>query len=414
MVSVAAWFGVEVKCCRLGLISCGSPFSSGDSNGEPQKGAKRAEYPDRIRRPPSDAIVPYSSPLTRIVTTTAATSCGVTVRVNRSGHVKNINPRTALNILALAAVCSILGVPFASAQTPPGTNGWGFVAGAESQRLFDQIRAGRKDIGPAIRLTPDSATESVLNEVSIAKDSSGRRIVGMSGQLQDNAKDMFWVVDPRTGTYRVFNLNDTNADAQKITQLLNEKLPGNSIPLERIRRHLEDARSRKANRSAQFQQRVRNRQQRAAIAEKAPAIRGVRINNSQPNFQLASARSSSSPILKTSQAACSGGGEAAIGHFDPLFIQLTDTYTWASWWYNGYGDYSIAGGGSCWANPETSVGTHWYLDVCYGELSSNPNYGFAHTENVSHNTDSLTSDYTWVDDQADVYQTDGFRGWAPA
>ena len=134
---------------------------------------------------------------------------------------KHINTRVGQLVLITAALCLVLKVPGADAQTAPGTNGWGFVAGPESQKLFDQIRNGRRDL-VATPLAPDAATEAVLPEVSLAIDVNGRRIVGMKGQLGETANDMFWVVNPRSGTYRVFTLGGTAADARKITQFLNE------------------------------------------------------------------------------------------------------------------------------------------------------------------------------------------------
>ena len=87
--------------------------------------------------------------------------------------------------------------------------------------------------------------------------------------------------------------------------------------------------------------------------------------------------------------------------------------TWASWWFDGSGAYGVSAGGSCWANPETSAGTHWYQDACPGNLYSDPTYALAHTENLSHNYDFGDDDYqTWVDDQADVYQTSGSPGFS--
>jgi hypothetical protein len=73
----------------------------------------------------------------------------------------------------------------------------------------------------------------------------------------------------------------------------------------------------------------------------------------------------------------------------------------------------VSAGGSCWANPETWVGTHWFQDACPGQLSSDVSFAFAHTENFSHNLDFGSPTLpTYVHDQADVYQTSGLPGWA--
>jgi len=69
--------------------------------------------------------------------------------------------------------------------------------------------------------------------------------------------------------------------------------------------------------------------------------------------------------------------------------------------------------GSCWANPETPFGTHWFVESCFGDLSASLFHALAVTENLSYNYDFLDNDlYTWVRDSAYVYQTEGFPGWA--
>ena len=203
---------------------------------------------------------------------------------------------------------------------------------------------------------------------------------------------------------------------------MRDKAPSKQIPLDRIQRQLEDVQSRKAARRAALSQRSRrvaggsytpNQAQSWNVdAWKPAASVGVAL---QPAlWKEGPSKSRPFRLLPVQQyPVCSGGGQAEIGHFDPIWIQLTDTYTWASWWYNGYGDFSVTAGGSCWANPETYVGTHWYQDACSGQLSSNVTYALAHTENLSHNSDFGDPDYqTWVDDQADVYQTSGSPGFA--
>jgi hypothetical protein len=59
---------------------------------------------------------------------------------------------------------------------------------------------------------------------------------GMRGHLGANAKDMFWVVDPVTGTYRIFTLGNPASDSRRIHQFVTDKLGSSHVTLERIQR----------------------------------------------------------------------------------------------------------------------------------------------------------------------------------
>ena len=110
-------------------------------------------------------------------------------------------------------------------------------------------------------------------------------------------------------------------------------------------------------------------------------------------------------------SACSGGGEASIGTFDIVFIKLTETYTWADWWHDGYGYYTVNSGGKCWENPKTIANTKWYVESCYGDLDADYDSAYAVTNNLSYNYNFLDDDqYTWVNQQASVYHFNGSAG----
>lgn len=311
--------------------------------------------------------------------------------------------------------CLLFGVRSAIAQTLPGTHEWGFIAGPESQKLLNQARESRRGLVPTF-LVPDPETDVVLPEVSLAAGANGHRIVVVRGQLDSDSKDMFWMVNPQTGTYRIFILRNPAADARRIHQFLKDRMPSAQVPLDGIQGQLEEALSRKAARQA-ARASSRLRAAASSFTPKLAILKGEESTPAAPSAALALALWDQRGKPRVSKVAqypvCVGGGEAAIGHFDPVFIKLTDTYTWADWWYNGFGSFSVRAGGSCWANPETSAGTHWFQDACPGELRSNVSFAFAHTENLSHNSDFGDPDLlTWVDDQADVYQTNGSPAWA--
>jgi hypothetical protein len=247
-----------------------------------------------------------------------------------------------------------------------------------------------------VPLIADRQSDEVLTDAALGMDGQGHRVLKLGGALNEKSPDLFWFVDPRSGSYRTFRLTYTEADMRRIQQFIREKVPG--IPqaaLDRVRAHLLDGQRKKQAQKAAFERRAHAFRQRAGL--------------DKPMLALASAK----PDEAMQYPVCYGGGQAAIGTFDPVFIQLTETSTWSDWWYNGYGDFSVIAGGSCWAVPESIFGTHWYVAACYGELNAGVSHSFAGTENISYNYDFLFDDqYTWVDDQADVFHTNGFASWA--
>lgn len=267
------------------------------------------------------------------------------------------------------------------AQEERGRHEWGYLRGSESQELLDQA-IELKDQMVALTLMPDSQTDEILPTVTLATDGNGHRAIRMEGSFDADSHDFFWFVDSSARTYRILNLTgSTDDDANRIHQVIQGNLTAEEpASVERLKQQLVEVQNRKQARKADFFERS------AAAYDHAAA---------------------------QSYPTCYGGGEAAIGTFDLPTIQLTETYTWSDWWYDGSGSYDTSAGGNCWANPKTLFGTHWYVEACDGELITNSYSAWASTGNLSYNYDFLDDDqYTWVYEEADVYHSHGSPSWS--
>ena len=233
----------------------------------------------------------------------------------------------------------------------------------------------------ALPLTADSQTDEVLLTATLATDRNLYSTISMEGSLDADSQDFFWIVDTTTLTYRIVNLTgNTDGDANRIHQVVQEKLAAEvPFPVERVKQRLAEAQSLK----------------QAGLADFFGRSAAVNAQRLWP------------------YPTCYGGGQAAIGTFDLARIKLTDTYTWSDWWYDGSGSYTASAGGSCWANPATIAGTHWYVAACNGDLSSSLFNADAFTNNLSYNFAFLFDHkYTWVSQRARVYQINGFAFWS--
>ncbi len=242
----------------------------------------------------------------------------------------------------------------------------------------------------------------------------------MRGSLNENTKDFFWVVDSTTGRYRTIALTGTPGDANRIHSLLGEKLPsGRQITLDKVRQNLAELESRKQARRADFYRRADARRLQAALNRPPSGIPGLRLASlrglsaaRQPGDEIPPSAAAFNALAAQPFPRCYGGGEAAIAHMDAIFQRLVETYTWADWWFDGYGSYQAYAGGSCWANPNTGVST-WHVGACRGELSTSLSHALADTDNYSFNWDFGDPDLiTNVVDSAEVFHAGGFPDWA--
>ena len=226
-------------------------------------------------------------------------------------------------------------------------------------------------------LTNDSQSEEVLPTATLATDGNGYRSIRMKGSFA-TSQDFFWIIDTRTLTYRIFNLTENiDEDANRILQVIQENLQAEAtaVPVERLRRRIEEAQSRKQSRMAEF-----------------------------------SARSKAA--ASTSFPTCYGGGQAAIRTFDAVLIRLTETYTWADWEYPGDGTFQSHGGGRCWANPKTILRTSWYVEACDESHNATPYRSYTSTANLAYNNDFMfDSEFTWVNQGANVLHNNGSAAW---
>lgn len=64
--------------------------------------------------------------------------------------------------------------------------------------------------------------------------------------------------------------------------------------------------------------------------------------------------------------------EVKISSWDPIQVQLTQTYASYGWTSNPNGTISPNPNHSCWSGNPTSAGTHWYTDTCYKNIYMAP------------------------------------------
>ena len=264
-----------------------------------------------------------------------------------------------------------------NAWTQSGAHEWGYERDSGSRARMDEAIRLTDQVTP-VPLAPHSSTDFVLRSFALGTE-NGYRVVNIEGQNGGDIQDFFWMVDTRTNTYRTMNMTwDVNADAQRLHGAIAAELPQDGPSLSRLQQEIAKVYSIKLGVTADLDEMDEEERQNSA-----------------------------------SYPECLGRATTTIVTYDPPKYMLTYTTSWARWYYPGDGSYISVGGGECWANPNTPIGTSWFVDSCRGSSFVNSYRSRYTTWNRSYNYDFGDDDVaTWVLQKAEVRHDNGWARWS--
>lgn len=221
-------------------------------------------------------------------------------------------------------------------------------------------------------LTPSADSEVDLSEATFTTDGTGHMKVYLSGDLKKKElTGIFWMIDPRTSTYTALRLSGNNkTDTDKVVRLLKSR--GQAVS--------DVSAVNIGARLASTQSSADARQERMKKAKQAGNREEFVVSYPCPPSSVhADAVSQHGPSVDEAAGGqysqtCDGWGWADIQTWE-LAIQygftdeyLNETYLETDWTHDRYwwgtDWWGWDSSASCWANPETFLGTHWYTADC--------------------------------------------------
>lgn len=231
----------------------------------------------------------------------------------------------------------------------------------------------RRQPGLIQQVRPAPGSDLVFPIARWETDASGKRKFHLSGNLQRNGAplNIVWFVDKEANEYQVFVLNQIDVDTSRIRNYLQTR--GVNAEVDSLRSNLD-----------QFYKPIKRigtaRSGSKLLGSPRKVVRGG--IDATPSLLPRHSSGYSTQDLENNYYYCNGAASSQVQTWDPLGYVwdggiMTDQGAGVGWEYiidNYWNVYDYSGWVDteyCWANPQSFMYTHWYVEACDGGPYSN-------------------------------------------